>query len=72
MANITFTPYEIECLQAGIAIDNKLVEELKKDKARLDWLADRDNNIGNVTLPTTCVANNLTDLRMAIDEAMKL
>jgi hypothetical protein len=42
------------------------------DKARLDWLADRENGIGNVQLPTMCVMNNLHSLRDAIDEAMRL
>ena len=32
--------------------------ELLKDKARLDWLADVDNNIGNVLLPTDIVERN--------------
>lgn len=42
------------------------------DKARLDWLADRENTIGNVQLPTMCVMNNMSSLRGAIDEAMRL
>lgn len=42
------------------------------DTARLDWLADPENVIGNVQLPTMCVMNNLHDMRAAIDEAMKL
>ena len=45
---------------------------LIKDKARLDWLADKNNNIGNVQLPSECVENNLTSLRDAIDAAMLL
>ena len=46
--------------------------ELLKDKARLDWLADVNNNIGNVQLPRRIVERNLGSLRDAIDEAMKL
>lgn len=46
--------------------------ELEKDKARLDWLADRDNVIGNVLLPREIVERNLGSLRDAIDEAMML
>ncbi len=46
--------------------------ELLKDKARLDWLADVDNNIGNVLLPRDIVERNLGSLRDGIDEAMKL
>ncbi len=44
--------------------------ELQKDKARLDWLADADNTIGNVLLPTDIVERNLGSLRDGIDEAM--
>ena len=46
--------------------------ELLKDKARLDWLADVNNTIGNVLLPTDIVERNLGSLRDGIDEAMKL
>ena len=46
--------------------------ELLKDKARLDWLADVDNTVGNVLLPTDIVERNLCSLRDAIDEAMAL
>ena len=51
------------------AIERELAE-LRKDKERLDWLADRDNCTGQVLLPTGCVQNNLSSLRDAIDEAM--
>lgn len=44
--------------------------ELEKDKLRLDWLADRNNSIGNVMLPTKCVEQNPGSLREAIDAAM--
>lgn len=44
--------------------------ELQKDKARLDWLADVDNTIGNITLPRDIVERNLHSMRAAIDEAM--
>lgn len=46
------------------------LQELLKDKARLDWLADVDNTIGNVLLPTDIVERNLGSLRDGIDEAM--
>ena len=46
--------------------------EMIKDKARLDWLADVNNNIGNVLLPRDIVERNLGSLRDGIDEAMKL
>lgn len=47
-------------------------KEAEADKARLDWLSERDNPIGNVQLPTVCVMNNLHNMRGAIDEAMRL
>ena len=43
---------------------------LLEDKKRLDWLADRENTIGNVMLPVECVAAHIDDLRAAIDMAM--
>ncbi len=47
------------------------IGRLMADGRRLDWLADKGNNIGNVTLPTMCVENNIRSLRDAIDEAME-
>lgn len=49
-----------------------LERERCKDAARLDWLADPDNAIGNVQLPTECVLENMGSLRDAIDAAMNL
>lgn len=46
--------------------------ELQNDKARLDWLADVNNTIGNVALPRDIVERNLHRLRDAIDEAMEM
>ena len=46
------------------------VDEMEKDKARLDWLADPENHIGNVMLPVGVVQKNLDSLRAAIDAAM--
>ncbi len=46
------------------------MRELEKDKKRIDWLADKDNVIGNVQLPKECVVNNISSLRNAIDDAM--
>ena len=46
--------------------------ELLKDKARLDWLADVDNKMGGVTLPRDIVERNLHSMRDAIDEAMSI
>ena len=45
--------------------------ELLKDKARLDWLADVNNTVGNVLLPRDIVERAL-NMRDAIDEAMAL
>lgn len=44
---------------------------LMEDRARIDWLADPRNHIGNVSLPVAIVEKNLSSLRDAIDEAMK-
>ena len=43
----------------------------KLDTARLDWLADRENDIGNVQLPTECVLAHPESMRAAIDAAMR-
>ncbi len=48
------------------------LQELLKDKARLDWLADVNQTVGSVLLPTDIVERNLSSLRDGIDEAMKL
>lgn len=45
---------------------------LLRDRARLNWLADRSQHIGNVQLPRQCVLDNPHDLRAAIDAAMAL
>lgn len=46
------------------------VDAMERDKARLDWLADPDNRIGNVQLPVGAVIENIESLRAAIDAAM--
>lgn len=43
----------------------------EQDSKRIDWLADKDNHIGNVMLPTECVERNLHSMRAAIDDAME-
>lgn len=45
--------------------------ELLRDKARLDWLADPENTIGQVVLPEKCVHDHLDSMRAAIDAAME-
>ena len=42
------------------------------DTRRLDWLADRDQWLGSVELPTECVLAHPDDMRAAIDAAMAL
>lgn len=57
------------------SVAQELIRRLRdadKDSKRIDWLADANNNIGNVQLPAECVLNNLHSLRAAIDEAMKI
>ena len=42
------------------------------DTVRLDFLADRNQHIANVQLPTECVVCNMHSMRAAIDHAMEL
>lgn len=49
-----------------------LIEALVQDARRIDWLADPDNALGAVQLPSACVTQNLDSLRRAIDAAMAL
>ena len=46
------------------------VRRLQEDAKRLDWLADRNNGVGQVLLPTACVQAHPADMRAAIDAAM--
>ena len=53
--------------------NDKIIDQLQKDKERLDWLADVDNKIANVMLPTKIVQENITGgLRGMIDAAMEM
>lgn len=66
-------PYDqIQQAADYIAELEKQIAELEKDNKRLDWLADKNNHIGNVMLPTQCVVDNLSSLRGAIDAAMEM
>lgn len=68
-----YTECELQqLLSDGIAELQRENAELKRDKARLDWLADVNNTIGNVSLPRDIVERNLHSLRAAIDEAMEM
>ena len=57
-----------------VALDAiKEIKRLRKDEARIDWLASTEQNIGNVMLPTECVEKELEGgLRGMIDCAMNL
>ncbi len=57
---------------SGAVLISNLTLISHPDTVRLDWLADRDNHIGNVQLPAECVACNLHSMRDAIDMAMEL
>lgn len=46
------------------------LSEAKKDKARLDWLADPKNTTGNVTLPRHHIMDHPDSMRAAIHAAM--
>ena len=46
--------------------------DLRADAARLDWLADPGNQIGNVQIPTDCVLAHPESMRAAIDMAMRM
>lgn len=68
------TPVKAEAMRQAANKLRELEREnnaLRADAARLDWLADKDNKIGNVQLPTHCVTANLSSLRDAIDMAMR-
>lgn len=68
-----YTDAELQqLLSDGIAETQKELNDLRKDKLRLDWLADINNKIGNVSLPRAIVERNLSSLRDGIDEAMRI
>lgn len=51
---------------------NQRIEPNSRDTARIDWLADVDNDVGQVLLPSACVTENVHSLRDAIDAAMSI
>ena len=66
-----YTEQELQqLLSDGIAELQRENAELRKDKARIDWLADVNQNIGDLILPRDIVERNLHSMRAAIDEAM--
>lgn len=56
-------------LRSQVAELQQQVERLTEDAERLDWLADKDNPVAQVLLPTECVEANVHSLRAAIDAA---
>ena len=60
------------------AMENQLIQDLVNtlkndalhDVVRIDWLADPDNDLGNVELHSRCVDENIHCMRAAIDAAM--
>lgn len=46
--------------------------QFRADTARLDWLADPNNQIGNVQIPIDCVLAHPESMRAAIDMAMRM
>lgn len=68
-----YTEQELQqLLSDGIADLQRENAELKKDKARIDWLADPAQNIGDLILPRDIVERNLHSMRAAIDECMTM
>lgn len=53
-----------------LVLTSEEVDAMERDKARIDWLADPDNEIGLVQLPVGAVEANIHCLRAAIDAAM--
>lgn len=73
-ANTAATPVKAEKMRKVANQMRELEREndrLLADAARLDWLADPLNCMGNVQLPTHCVTANLGNMRDAIDMAMR-
>jgi len=56
----------------GTRINTLACPSSPADAARLDWLADPGNQIGNVHLPTECVLAHPESMRAAIDAAMRM
>ena len=68
--------YAAVCFQESDDFQDVPLDEIEPvphpDTVRLDWLADRDNHIGNVQLPAECVEQHLDSMRDAIDAAMRI
>lgn len=53
--------------EAIVALDNAAADE-----RRMDWLADLNNQTGQVLLPRECVESHPESMRAAIDLAMNM
>ena len=62
----------VKMLSAELERTKRALEEALKDAKRMDWLADPENTVGNVQLPTEAVTANLHSLRDAIDAAIEM
>ena len=71
--NMPHTKAEVmRCIAKRIESMEKENKLLRCDEARIDWLADPENKIGNVQLPSQCVIAHPYSMRDAIDDAMNL
>lgn len=59
----------LESLLARIDVLREENAALRADAARIDWLANVNNNVGSVVLPREIVEANMSSLRQAIDAA---
>jgi hypothetical protein len=66
-------PYMAKTRGAEIIRDQiEAISKALPDVARIDWLADTANHLGNVELPEKCVDDNINSMRDAIDQAMTM
>lgn len=48
------------------------IDELRKDKLRLDWISETKNDYAALQLPGECVRRNIHSMRAAIDDAIEM
>ena len=70
---------QIDAIKDLFDIEDRLGIELIRavelawwDNRRINWLADKNNEIGNVQLPRECVEKHIDSMRGAIDAAMAM
>lgn len=61
---------EIIAMQEENARLRAALAKAQRDTVLMDWLADMDNDIGQVLLPTASVRRNPGSMRDAIEDAM--